>query len=563
MSIIEPRTSKTHPLKIDEVSVDGILGIIGITLCPGKIQKNAISGSWERDLDADFEVIRAWGATTWVNLLTWEEMGELGVGDLGMVVAHSGTKIRYHLLPIEDGSVPDAKFEKQWESAGSDIRGDILRGGKVLIHCKGGLGRSGTIAARLLVELGAKPSEAIRRVRAARRGAIENAVQESYVCSIKPRMRPVSKIRRVPSDPFVRSRFRGCLLGGAVGDALGAPVEFMKLKEIRNRFGPEGIRNLVPAFGRLGAITDDTQMTLFTAEGILRGYVRFSSRGLASLEGMVACAYQRWLKTQGETPHPDCDLEFGWLIRNKELYARRAPGNTCLSALKATKALGEPACNNSKGCGGVMRVAPIGMSTRLYQGGDETAKSAFETGVAVAGLTHGHPSGQLPAGVFAALIALVLNKVALNDALGQVLSILERQPRNTETLDAIRKAIALASAKPGKAEAIRELGGGWTGEETLAIAIYCALCSKDFESGVVLAVNHDGDSDSTGAIAGNILGALHGVDAIPSRWLEPLELRQVIEEIADDLATAPKWDVGQYSNDTDEVAYYGNRYPGG
>jgi ADP-ribosylglycohydrolase len=557
------RTSQTHPLRIDEVSIDGILGQIGITFCPGKSHKNAISGTWDRDLDTDIDVVRAWGATIWVNLLTWEEMGQLGVSDLGMVVGAPRVGFRYYLLPIEDGGVPDADFERKWEAAGREIREDILRGGKVLIHCKGGLGRSGTIAARLLVELGAKPSEAIRRVREARPGAIENALQESHVRSIKPKTRSVAEIRRVPSDPWLRSRFRGCLLGGAAGDALGAPVEFMKLDQIRARFGPEGIRSLSPAYGRLGTITDDTQMTLFTAEGFLRGFVRQKSRGLASLEGMIAHAYQRWLKTQGVRPSQDFDIDSGWLIRAKDLHARRAPGNTCLSALKETKTLGDPASNDSKGCGGVMRVAPIGMGSFLLDGDPDAATDfAFSHGVGVAALTHGHPSGKLPAGALSALIVLVLNKVPLKDALGRVSSILEKQSGHEETLKAIRNAMALASARPGSVEAIREVGEGWTAEEALAIAIYCTLSAEDFESGVILAVNHDGDSDSTGAITGNILGALHGVEAIPQRWLETLELRAVIEELADDLATFVEWDVGEYSQDKDEATYYWNRYPG-
>ena len=99
-------------------------------------------------------------------------------------------------------------------------------------------------------------------------------------------------------------------------------------------------------------------------------------------------------------------------------------------------------------------------------------------------------------------------------------------------------------------------------EEALAISRYCALSAQDFESGVVLAVNLDGDSDSTGAITGNLLGAQFGVEAIPLRWLDALELREVIQAVADDLATFPEWEVGEYE-DSAESDFYFHRYPGG
>src|SRR5215472_9407290 len=135
------------------------------------------------------------------------------------------------------------------------------------------------------------------------------------------------------------SRIRGCLLGGALGDALGAPVEFMKLDAIRAKFGAEGIQDLSPAYGKLGAVTDDTQMTLFTAEGLIRAYVRQALKGISHPAGVVHNAYLRWLSTQRvkvvlsveefqKTAPPD-----GWLVAEKELWSRRGPGQTCLSAL--------------------------------------------------------------------------------------------------------------------------------------------------------------------------------------------------------------------------------------
>jgi len=342
----------------------------------------------------------------------------------------------------------------------------------------------------------------------------------------------------------IRSRFRGCLLGGAAGDALGAPVEFMSAREIRETFGRQGIRNFIPAYGRLGAITDDTQMTLFTADGLLRAWMRWMTKGITTYEGVTAHAYLRWLKTQGEKS--ECGLipgSEGWLCAHRELHHVRAPGATCLKALRDMKRLGDPAANNSKGCGGVMRVAPVGLFAWHSRHGEEAASRAFDLASDLAALTHGHPTGQLAAGAFAVLILGLVSGGTLHESLDATIRCLKGRPNHEETLQALEQARFLARSRLPASEAITELGEGWIAEEALAIAVYCALVAKSFEEGVAYAVNHSGDSDSTGSMAGNLLGALHGVDAIPERWLSPLELRDVIAEVADDLLDFSGWDI--------------------
>jgi len=210
----------------------------------------------------------------------------------------------------------------------------------------------------------------------------------------------------------LRERFSGCLLGGAVGDALGAPVEFMNLCEIRDRFGIDGIQDFVPAYGRRGSITDDTQMTLFTAEGMIRSAMRILDRGLCATETVTGRAYHRWLITQGErSPVQDSLTEWpGWLFGHEELHKRRAPGNTCLSALRNAPDVDHPAENDSKGCGAVMRMAPVGlMGERLGWSYEETMR----TGSRLGHLTHGHPSGYLSAGAFAVIVQALLRGVSL------------------------------------------------------------------------------------------------------------------------------------------------------
>jgi len=359
---------------------------------------------------------------------------------------------------------------------------------------------------------------------------------------------------------IVRDRFLGCLLGGAVGDALGAPVEFMTREEILTRFGPDGITDYAPAFGGIGRITDDTQMTLFTAEGLLRGWVRWSHKGICHYPGVTAHAYLRWLQTQGERGVVDMafgDAQPGWLIQHPELHSKRAPGKTCLSALRSMPSFGAPARNESKGCGGVMRVAPAGLFVWALQEsgpGEET----FRLGTDLAALTHGHRTGSLTAGVFASLVQSLTDGRSLGEALETAKAFLRLEPGYEETLSAMENAERLAAEALPHNIALSQLGQGWIAEEALAIAIYCALVARDFQHGVILAVNHDGDSDSTGAITGNLLGAMLGIENIPQVWLQPLELRAVIAEMAEDLFAFPTWDV----DDGAEAQMIWEKYPG-
>lgn len=374
--------------------------------------------------------------------------------------------------------------------------------------------------------------------------------------------------RELSGNPSSVDRFRGCLLGGAVGDALGAPVEFMKRDEVLRQFGPAGIRDYLPAYGRLGAITDDTQMTLFTAEGLIRGHVRHSIKGICSYPATVANAYLRWLLTQGGKPHANLPVgqkSPGWLFAQRELHSQRAPGNTCLCALEAMDALGEPARNDSKGCGGVMRVAPIGLFGWHYVDTDDLSQ-VFDLACEISGLTHGHPTGRLTAGVFAVLVCALTGGRSMGDALVIARSCLVNQAHHVETLDAIFHAEELANDAVTPDAAIAVLGEGWVAEEALAISIFCALRAPDFEEAIIMAVNHDGDSDSTGSITGNLLGARDGVAAIPQRWLDALELREVIDTVSSDLHDFPEWDLDPSENADNQVHIRSNeirrRYPG-
>jgi len=343
-----------------------------------------------------------------------------------------------------------------------------------------------------------------------------------------------------PAPIEMRSRFRGCLLGGAVGDALGAPVEFMSRGEIHRRFGPEGITEYVPVYGRLGAITDDTQMTLFTAEGLLQRGMKSPPGDMDSLSRHLGRAYIGWLSTQGlSNPNFYADatrwVESSLLIGHRELHDRRAPGNTCLTALQRMGSDCPPASNNSKGCGGVMRVAPVGLWA-------DSPEAAFVVGCDAAALTHGHPTGWLSAGAFSVIIAMLVKGEGLYSAIQSAIALLVREQHHEETVAAIRLALDLAGSQTDPQEAIGNLGGGWIAEEALAISVYCALVATGFREAVVMAVNHSGDSDSTGSITGNLLGAMWGEGVIPTFWLHSLELHDVIVKVSDALCHSVRQD---------------------
>ncbi len=373
---------------------------------------------------------------------------------------------------------------------------------------------------------------------------------------------------RIPSDSRVRSRFSGCLLGGAVGDALGAPVEFLDLDEILRTYGEPGIRDYAPAYGKLGTITDDTQMTLFTAEAVLSAHVASVLQGQEpDFFRAAAGSYARWLMTQQNSRLVSSgNSKASWLLQQKKLFSRRAPGTTCLSALQNSRGKVTRAMNDSKGCGGVMRMAPVGMyfaaSHNRERNSDHFHSNVFTTGSELAAITHGHPSGCLSAGVLAVIVSLLLVGNSLPDAIHAAKAELRNHPSHKETLSAIEKSESLAKSRPRERLALRELGKGFVAEEALSMGLYCALGAKDFEDGIILAVNHSGDSDSTGSITGNLLGAAAGVEAIPDRWLAHLELRSTIEALADDLAAFPEWRLRTQA-DAEERAFYTSRYPVG
>lgn len=353
---------------------------------------------------------------------------------------------------------------------------------------------------------------------------------------------------------------RGCMAGGAAGDALGYAVEFWREKRIFDTYGPEGITEYeTDSRSGKALISDDTQMTLFTANGLLAGAIRGRMRGIAGPpREYVKSAYYDWLKTQQSTMrevnrHERYTEEGGvsWLLDVPELYSRRAPGNTCLDALTAKNDnrkdyIRNPA-NNSKGCGGIMRVAPLAL---LYRPGENYSGGLRELdleGAQLAAITHGHSLGYMPAAAVTHIISRILTdenpdlKEIVLDARDMMEQLFAGDRHLEELIRIMNLAVELSENAADDLENIHALGEGWVAEETLGISLYCALRYKDdFSAGIIASVNHKGDSDSTGAVTGNILGALLGYSAMEEKWKENLELKDVILEMADDRVMAAR-----------------------
>lgn len=237
-------------------------------------------------------------------------------------------------------------------------------------------------------------------------------------------------------------------------------------------------------------------------------------------------------------------LFLGNLMRNPKSY-NRVHCNTCINSLHAIASGREP-INNSKGCGGVMRIAPIPlyMACKNHQG---RITEAYMRAGEAAEITHQHLLGFIPAAFLSDIIYQILceEKEITRDIFVEIieygLKITRMFGRNfteevAEFEKEIIKTVKLADSNLPDVEAIDQIGEGWTGDETVAIAIYCTLKHiDDFESAIIASVNHKGDSDSTGSVMGNLMGTIAGYKAIPQYYKDNLELHDVILQVADDL----------------------------
>jgi len=466
---------------------------IGVCACPG-------GGS--ATLAQDLQAVAAFRPDAIVTLMSAQELRLLGRADLAEVLPDLTPQ--WHHIPLRVGAAPDARFKRLWAYAGHRLREILRRGGRVLLHCDAGGARARWMAARLLVELGVPDTEAAARTQAPRLAATQQVGGGALV------------------DHPLAGRILGCLLGGALGDAFGYPVEFKSWAQIREKFGDAGLTEPQGAGGRLVA-SDDTQMALFTADGLLSAMTPGAPHDAAQLLARIREAYLAWFRTQREE----------WasgptgLSQYRELWAVRAPGSTCLSALRAgARGTPEAPINDSKGSGALARVAPLGLLPAI--GADE----AFRLAHAAAALTHGHPAGRLSAAALASLLRDLLDDRPLTAALGRMESRLDGAGGGQEVLAAVRAARALAASDTPPRDAIASLGQGWTGDEALAIGLFAVLRAGSFADALRLAANHDGDSDTTAAVAGQVWGALCGVEVLDHGWIRRLDVLEPLCDVA-------------------------------
>ena len=328
-----------------------------------------------------------------------------------------------------------------------------------------------------------------------------------------------------------RSRVRGTLLGGAIGDTLGAGVTALTLEEIRAAHGPDAVTDLVPAHGARGTVTAATQLTLFTVDGLIRAQVRRDT-GAWHPPTDVHRAHLRWAATQRDWGPDERRKDNGWLAGQEWLYARRDPTRECLNGLgdAIMGTLDRPKHPAAHDAAALTRSAPFG----LLVGWEP--QLVFQLAVECAAHTHGHPTALLSAGALAVLVHGLARGETLDGSVQHALGLLAERPGHEPVTEALRSALGtVRQGIPGPA-LIESLGATDSADEVLAVAVYCALVAEDVRHGLRLAVNHGGPSSATGSLCGALLGAMHGETALPPDWLAELEGRATLLELADDFA---------------------------
>jgi len=317
-------------------------------------------------------------------------------------------------------------------------------------------------------------------------------------------------------------RFRGCILGLAIGDALGHPTEFVgSVAAIRSRWGERGVTTFERS-GRhpAGTFTDDTQMSI----AVLRALLRAGHKDVDALMGVMRDEFVAWSRS------PDNN---------------RAPGGACMAGCRSLSRgtpWREAGVRDSKGCGAAMRAAPIG----LFFAGDVDA--LVRVAAAQSSLTHRHPTGIASSVAAAAPVAFAVREGTLQGMLAFTRACVAKvdaallvsvgcAPELAESIGNREMLAALDAVERHERTESEDvcslLGGAWIGEEAVATALWCVLRAEgQFKESVLRGANSSGDSDSIACIAGSIAGALVGPAGIDETWLAKVEKSAMLEELA-------------------------------
>ncbi len=431
--------------------------------------------------------------------------------------------------------------------------------GYIYMHCIGGVGRTGTIAGCFLAdETFDKTMEKLRECfskmpKSKRCTTPENNAQESFIRSFVE-----SKAERDrQQETRIKDCIRGSLMGGAAGAALGLSASRLSAEDLVNVYGNKGITKFVLSYDGKVWVNCDTQMMLYTANGMLMGITRGCIRGIGGIpEDYVGHALMDWYFTQtGETESDYYKYPCTWLRDLRDMAFSRSPGATCLRSCESLVNRKEPK-NNSKGCGGIVRVAPMGLLDAA-RGNWYSKIRLAEAAAKIVKYTHLHPMAYLPAGLLAFFISRIVAlkpeevKSSVFGIVNEGIEVMMQMygdgfASEKEAVKAITlKAVSLAKSDIPDLEAIVQLGDGWVAEETWAISLFCSLRHIDsIEDAIIAAVNHNGHKDSVALLTGNIMGAIYGYESIKKQNLfcpddyvleDTLELSRIILALADDL----------------------------
>lgn len=357
-------------------------------------------------------------------------------------------------------------------------------------------------------------------------------------------------------------KFEGAIMGSAVGDAFGYPLMRMDFEEICGTFEKKGAMELaVSRKTKTALFTEATQMSLFTADGILWARNEHVADENTAVANYVFYSYQMWLYMQTRTI---AGPEYEWLFNKKQ--------NPNLSSLLKSKGLGRSRrlndtnidalleaknnnygtlskkVNDNKDAGAVKRVVAAG----LFYG--QSPDMAFRIGCDIGAITHSHPDGYLPCGVYAAIVAELMTDKPMDEAINNAMALLAAYPDNENTYNLLQSAIDLASNEDiDPQEGVSELGDGFSAVSCLAIAVYSAIVHQtNYRFAIELSANHDGDSAACGAITGGILGVWYGRKKLPKQWIKKIQYLNLLETVADVLFENSSYSRAAYTGDDAE-----------